>query len=476
MIDQAPRDPWRAIWQVATSDRLIAALLLGIAAGLAIAAWLPQRPMADPVAYARWLSEVQARFGNAAPTMQALGLFTSTHSLGFRALLALLAGCLLLRLIESGDRLRQHREMGEPAGEWHALADVRLPDVMDDLHRWRYRVLSRSPLFQADRWPWADLFPLLAQGGALLFLTGLLITHLWGWRVEGLIVQRGQRVPLPGTEEWVALHEGTDRATHSPGIMTFVEERGPGVRADATDSSGRSLPLQQIAEADPVTQLTVPLTEDRYFAIPEAQLVARLTSQPGQVITAHSPVLVQVYRSPSGELVTDTVVAGKTALTVDDVTLAFTDVPYARLSAAFNPGLWPTSAGLVLLGAGMLGSAAWPARRFWLREEAERITTCGGFGARASGETTDEIATLAPHVAWASTAGYTLLTLVVSGTALVNLWQQGSAWGGTAVESILAGAWLIWSAAWVVPRQSPRLRTVRAVVAASLLIARVVGY
>jgi hypothetical protein len=121
----------------------------------------------------------------------------------------------------------------------------------------------------------------------------------------------------------------------------------------------------------------VPLTEDRYFAIPEAQLIVRLTPQPDQAISAHTPVLVQVYRSPAGQLTTETVVEGDAELTVGDVTLELTSAPYARLAAAFNPGLWPTAAGLVLLGAGMLGSAAWPGRRFWLREGMDGFEGAG---------------------------------------------------------------------------------------------------
>jgi hypothetical protein len=378
MIDQIPRDPWQALWQVATSDHLIAILLLGVAAGLAITTWLPQMPADDPVAYARWLSEAQARFGNTTPTLQALGLFTVTHSFGFRTLLALLASSLLLRLIESIDRLRSHREFAQPVGEWRTLGDVHLPDVTDDLRHRRYRVLSEPPLIQADRWPWAELSPLVAHSGALLFLIGLLITHLWGWRVEGLIVQSGERIALAGTEEWVALDTDGWQATHSPGVVAFIEERGPGVRAAAVDGAGQSLPLQQTAEANPVThQLTVPLTEDQYFAIPEAQLIVRLTPQPDQAISARTPVLVQVYRSPAGQLTTETVVEGDAELTVGDVTLELTSAPYARLAAAFNPGLWPTAAGLVLLGVGMLGGAAWPVRRFWLREGMDRVEGAG---------------------------------------------------------------------------------------------------
>ncbi len=383
MIAQTSRDPWRAVWRVATSDGLLIALLLGVATGLALTSWLPQKPVADPIAYAQWFSAAQAHFGNATLTMETLGLFTLTRSLGFRALLALLAGCLSLRLIESGDKLRRNREIAEPVGEWQALADVSRPTVTNDLRRWHYRLLSVPPLLQADRWPWADLAPLLANGGALLLLIGLLITHLWGWRVEGLIVQGSERVTLPDSEEWVALGKDARSVTHSPGIVTFVKERGPGVQVRATNDTGRLLPLYP-PKAGPVTQLTVALTRDSYgaiqdaqFAIPEAQLVIRLVPQPDHAIEAYSPVLLQVYRSPPGQLITEIVVEGDTELAVDEVRLELTSVPYAQTSAIFNPGLWPTGIGLVLLGAGLLGSVVWPGRRFWLLEETGEIKGSG---------------------------------------------------------------------------------------------------
>lgn len=333
MAIQSSRDVWRAIWQVTTSDDVLVVLLLSIAAGLIITSWLPQVPSTDPAAYARWLSGTQAQFGKATPTMQTLGLFAVTRSFSFRALLSLLAGCLLLRLIENGDHLWQSRETTEI---------------------------------------WTDLLPLLAHAGALLLLLGLLLTHQWGWRVDGLILQSGERVTLPDNKKWVALSEDTRRTTHSPGVVTFIEEHGPGVRVNATDGAGRSLPLQTVGAA-PVTQLTMALTEDRYFAVQEAQLSVRLAPQLNHVESHNSigvhPVLVQVYHSPPGRLATETVVEGEAHVTVDDVTLLLTPMPYAQLSAAFNPGRWPTGIGLVSLVIGLLGTVAWTERRSWSRKE-----------------------------------------------------------------------------------------------------------
>lgn len=379
MISQNPRDPWRMAWQVATSDILIAALLVGTAAGLALATWLPQTPFDNPVSYARWLSDVQARFRDATPSMQALGLFNVTRSFSFRALLALLAGCLLLRLIEGGDRMRRHREMAQPAGEWRTLEDenVHLQDALDDLRHRRYRVLRESSLIQADRWPWADLLPALVRAGGLVLLLGLLITAVWGWRVEGLTVQGSQPVPLPGTQAWVAVNAGGCRVKHSAGIVTFVEKCGPGVQVSAVDRTGRALSLQQTAEGDPQTEVTMALTEEQYFAIPEARLIVGIAPQPGPDSGPHDRALVRVFRSPSGNLINETVMDRDTELSVDDVTLILASRPYALLTATFNPGRWPTTAGLVLLTAGLMGSLAWPARRFWLREGSGGVEGSG---------------------------------------------------------------------------------------------------
>jgi hypothetical protein len=320
MITQTPRDPWRAIWQIAASDGLLVGLLLATAAGLIATAWLPQTSTADPAAYARWLSEAQTRFGGATQTMQALGLFSIIRSFGFRALLALTASVLSLRLIDRGDRLRSQAQ---------------------------------------DRW--ANLSPLLAQGGALLLLVGLLATHLWGWQSEGLIVQGGQQVEVPGTESWVALDETGAQVTHSPGIVSPIEAHVPGVRVSASSDAGTPLALQRAAEAEPLTQLTLALDEDRYFAIPEAQLVVQLSPQPSETDEASSPVLVQIYRSPPGRLESERVVQGNAEVTTGGVTLSLTSVPYARVTATFNPGLWPTTIGLALAVIGVLGSVAWPA-------------------------------------------------------------------------------------------------------------------
>ena len=104
------------------------------------------------------------------------------------------------------------------------------------------------------------------------------------------------------------------------------------------------------------------------------------------------------------------------------------------------------------------------------------IVVCGGLGARVLGEALSMIAAQTPHSERLTTATYVLLTLLVGGTALVNLWQRGTVWGGTTSEGGLAGTWLAWSAIRLGPRQHPRLRAGLTVVAASLLILMALTY
>jgi hypothetical protein len=105
------------------------------------------------------------------------------------------------------------------------------------------------------------------------------------------------------------------------------------------------------------------------------------------------------------------------------------------------------------------------------------MVLCGGLGARALGEALSEIINPTSHIKWPalskvegpSAVTWALLTLLVSGTALGNLWQRGMIWKGAIGEGMLAGTWLAWSAAWLSPHERPRLRAALVTVAALLL-------
>lgn len=104
------------------------------------------------------------------------------------------------------------------------------------------------------------------------------------------------------------------------------------------------------------------------------------------------------------------------------------------------------------------------------------LVVCAGLGARALGQALSEMADPTPHIEGPFAAAYALLTLLASGTALVNLGQRGSVWDGTAGQIGLVGAWLAWSAAWWGPRKPPRLRAGLIAAVSLLLIALAAGY
>ena len=101
------------------------------------------------------------------------------------------------------------------------------------------------------------------------------------------------------------------------------------------------------------------------------------------------------------------------------------------------------------------------------------IAVCGGLGARALSQGLGKIVAPTPSLEGATlptAATHALLTLLVGGTALVNLWQRGSVWGETVHGRELVGAWLCWSAVWLSPRRPLWLRTALTAIATLLLV------
>jgi len=97
------------------------------------------------------------------------------------------------------------------------------------------------------------------------------------------------------------------------------------------------------------------------------------------------------------------------------------------------------------------------------------ITICGGLAARVLGEALGTFVNTVVPLSRTLDALYLLLTLLVGGSALVNLWQRGAVWEEMAAEKGLAGTWLAWTAAWLSPREERRLRSGLAAAAALLL-------
>src|SRR5512135_811967 len=93
-------DPWRIAWNFLASNGLLASALLALALLLALTAWLPQAPdsLTNPVAFSRWMAETQARWGDAFAPLRQAGFFSLERSPALRAVVALTALCLIVRL------------------------------------------------------------------------------------------------------------------------------------------------------------------------------------------------------------------------------------------------------------------------------------------------------------------------------------------------------------------------------------------
>lgn len=374
MADQSP-GPWRLAWRVATSNWLLVALLLAVALSVTLTGWIPQHPSSD-AGYARWLSQAQARFGDATSAMQALGLFRIVASPGFCVLLALLSGCLVLHFVEGFERLQHGREIEEPQGEWRDIPGREISTLLEDLRRRRYRVVNASSFFQVDRWPLSGIVPLTTLVGLLLLLISLLLSNLMGWRAEGLVLQDAERQSLPGVDNWVTLSGDVGDVQHSRGVVAFIEERGPGVQVSAVGEDGERLDLLLTPEAEPSGSLRIALTEDTYFAIPEAELVVRVTPRSVEPFTG---VDVQLFSSPTGQIISEklTEEGGEATFEVSGVTLSFVPEPYARVMATHNPGRLVAGVGVLTLMAGVMMGLGWSEHRFWLRETGTSVEAAG---------------------------------------------------------------------------------------------------
>lgn len=379
MAEQSP-GPWRVAWRCATSNEMLVALLVGIALSVTLTAWIPQQASSD-VDYARWLSQMQARFGEATPVLETLGLFDIISSVTFRGLLAVLAGTLLLRMAEGIDGLRKGDEEEKVEDGWEELGDWDFTSLLEVLRGRHYRVQSASPQAQVDRWPWSRVLPLTAQAGALLLLIGLLLFQLFGWKASDVILQEGGRVSLREGASWLAL-TGSGELRHAPGVVGFLGKRGPGLTAEAVDADGGVLGLLLKPDAEPSDALHLALTGETFFAIPDAELVVRLTPRSSE---PYARVDVQIYGSPTGEIIAERVTdqGGHGVFDVANaagggqVTLTFAAAPYARATAVHNPGRLPAAVGVGLLVLGIVGSLVWTERRFWLRENGDKVEGTG---------------------------------------------------------------------------------------------------
>jgi hypothetical protein len=325
------RNPWNLVWRFSTGDSSLAVVLLILTVFLLALAVIPQAP-ADPLSLDLWLIQQNARFGPAAETLWQMGLFSLGESPVLNLLLAATGFLLAVRTVERTETWL--RQISADRGSW------------------------RKGRF------WANLLVVLVHIGPLLLLLGILVGHIWGWRVSGLVGNAGDTVSIPGHGD-ITLEATADGVrANSSGTLLTVTGDGPQITFRAFDEGDHPLDLQRTPREEGTSELIVALTpqaSEIYFAIPEVMLVVRGRLSTQGSLSADSPLHLQVFRAPTGEQVEETEMAEEElTLTLDGVRLQLVRTSYLTLVAFYDPGRWLKVAGLVLGGIALLGLLAWP--------------------------------------------------------------------------------------------------------------------
>ena len=224
-------------------------------------------------------------------------------------------------------------------------------------------------------------------------IAGLAITQIRGWEVTATALQGDGPIALPGRDGWVAYGEDGRVAT-SAGLQVRDVDWGPGVRVRAIGPEGELLQVRQRPDEALTTELGLALTRDpdlatrdALFTIPQANLIIRVAPLPldSADTDAADRVLVQAYRSPSGDLAAEEIVRGRASVPVRDVELQLDSTPYAMVTVGRNPGRWPTIAGLVVVLAGIAAAISRQATVGRRRREVAPESSPDGAPAGAAG-------------------------------------------------------------------------------------------
>ena len=336
------RDPWRRLWGFFAGDGFLAAVIALVTALLIIAALLPQTPGADPVAYSRWLSEAQTRFGSLYEPLATLGLFSITTFVPFRFALALLGMCSALRLIDQPDRWRHAVQADRPASRRSILAAI------------------------------------LAYSGLLVVLLGLLFGLFGDYRADNIVVQPGTLAPVPGTayalrldavendRASVALLRQTETvaqgaiAPRQPlvaGVTVYLARVGPALNVSATRGATETLSLQSTAASPEQPQVLLAFTPDQnlaFVAAPQVNLVLRISP------TGSGEYVAQIYQSATGKDLGSQPFKPGDSLTAAGTVFTFQPAAYIIVSAANQPSHWIVAFGLMLITIGLGGLWLWP--------------------------------------------------------------------------------------------------------------------
>lgn len=309
------------IWKGLNGTPFLILLLLWIGLVSALSLWLPQSPVppADTAAFSRWVASAQPRLDPHTEWLVDWGLLSLNGSLWLRLPLAFLAVVLAVRATTLRERWDDQRQ-------------------------------------------WARVRQVLLLLGLVCLLVGWGLQLQSGWSRTGVLAWPGEPIELSHAALSLSPGELAQRNQwHSPNLFLFQEELALGLEIQARDNSGDVVPLLLSSQSAAQQKLRLILNSqvpDGYFGLPEADLVFRVTLLKAP---PEPEFHVQLYRSSSGALLTETVLRNGGVIFADELQLQLSSLPIPQLRAVYNPGAPVTLSGWVLvLAAGILGT---PARR-----------------------------------------------------------------------------------------------------------------
>lgn len=409
------------LWHFLTSMKLALVLMLGFAALTLVGTLVIQAPpgvMDDPQAKAEWLAEIRPRFGGWTDIMERLQAFTIFTSVWLRAIVALLAAslvaCTVHRIpgtwrtvtkphVNVGPSFFEHAPQHE-AMTFQRSQDEVLAETGMVFKRHGYRTIAEDDgaiHLYAVRNRWAVWAGLVAHISIVVILAGAMVGSLWGFRDSQFMLAEGSTSAIP-TVAGAAITLNSFKDTYSPttgapldyvsdvtvtqdgqvvarqqvrvneplrykSISFFQAFFGPAAVMTVKDAAGTALFSEGVALAWTANNGGNKVGS---FTIPGQNLTAWIvaTTGPNDPSVKPGQVAVELYRSDTGDPVTQVSIDQGTPTTIEGLSFTFErEAKFTGLSVANDPGTPLVWLGCILLVVGFAIRLYVPYRRVWGR-------------------------------------------------------------------------------------------------------------
>ncbi len=409
------------LWHFLTSMKLALVLMLVFAALTLVGTLVIQAPAGisdDPQAKAGWLAEIRPRFGGWTDLMDRLQVFEIFTSVWVRVIGALLAAsliaCTVHRIPGTWRTTRKpHVDVGpaffEHAPQHEAMTFQRKPDEVlaeagQVFKRHHYGTITEDDgtvHLYAVRNSWAPWAGLVAHVAIVVILAGALVGSMWGFRDAQFMLAEGATSAIPtvpgATITLNSFKDTYNTTTGAPldyvsditvtqdgqvaaqqqvrvneplryrGMSFFQAFFGPAAVVTVKDAAGSTLYSEGVPLAWTSNNGGNKVGS---FTVPGQDLTAWIvaTTGPNDPSVKPGQVAVELYRSDTGDAVTQQAIDQGVATTIEGLVFTFDrETKFTGLSVANDPGTPLVWLGCVLLIVGFVIRLYVPYRRIWGR-------------------------------------------------------------------------------------------------------------